>query len=93
MGHTPGPWEAHPFGDNCYEILAGDNTVCDVPQDPSSPGRSEHDAQLIAAAPKLLSLLRRMVQYVNEYPTGGYHMNDVLRECLAAIAKAEGRSE
>lgn len=48
--------------------------------------------RLVAAAPELLALLKRLVQYSDEYPTGGYHMNDVIRQCHAVIAKAEGRA-
>lgn len=88
MKHTPGPWVAHPFGDNCYEILAGDTTVCDVPDSPWNPDRVEHDARLIAAAPELLAALKRLVEYCDNHSD-----YDAIGEADRVIAKAEGRGE
>lgn len=53
--------------------------------------RTNANARLLAAAPDLLVGLKRLVQYSDEYPTGGYHMNDVIRQCRAVIAQVEGR--
>ena len=94
MAHTPGPWAAYPpeFTDGkCWTVQTDSGMtvrVCggDTPENGGN-------ARLIAAAPELLALLNRMVQYVDEYPTGGYHMNDVLKQCRDTIAKAEGRGE
>ncbi len=87
--HTPGPWVTRP-GDGCAEIYAGEprDLVCTV-----EGGTQQSDmanATLIAAAPDLLAAMRALGDFIHqdEYPLPA----DLLEQCSAAIAKAEGRS-
>jgi len=56
--HTPGPWTAHNFGDDSWEILTATTIVAEVQDNLSSPGNSEANAALIAAAPAMLEALK-----------------------------------
>jgi hypothetical protein len=51
------------------------------------------NARLIASAPELLDVLKRLLQCSEEYPVGQYHRNEVIADCKLVIAKAEGRGE
>lgn len=107
MGHTPGPWTLHGWGDNDYEINAAEGTVCNVPgfdDDTVESNMAEHNARLIAAAPELLAALRRMREVFEQLADGDWrHLDatyvdqliesDGLHGCDKALAKAEGRSE
>jgi len=96
MGHTPGPWTLHRWGDNDYEINAAEWTVCYVPgfvDDTVESDMAEHNAPLIAAAPDLLAGLRELVGYDEGSSDKDSYGYEVLQRCKAAIAKAEGRSE
>lgn len=88
--HTPGPWKLSGW-------TAPDDYGWSI-KIPDAPHRieisawsesSEADARLIAAAPELLSALRRALSRCHNCDTGG-----TCSECesdLAAIAKAEGK--
>lgn len=98
MGHTPGPWVVHPWGDKDYEINAALDTVCNVPgfdDDTVDADRAEANARLIAAAPELLAALKEIADNCERRLRKGEDSGDrlTLRLCNAAIAKAEGRSE
>lgn len=89
--YTPGPWTV---GDK-RGVWVGPVVMADDGKRGVAfvVGGSVANARLLAAAPELLAALKRVVQYIDEYPTGGYHINDVIRQCHALIAKAEGRGE
>ena len=61
--HTPGPWTAHNFGDDSWEILTATTIVAEVPDNLSSPGNSEANAALIAAAPKMRDALLGLLDW------------------------------
>lgn len=100
MGHTPGPWSCHPWGDNDYEINSNGTTICSVPgfhDDTVEEGRSEDNARLIAAAPELLEALEVMIASFagameldeNDVDADGYDY-DAMKQARAVIAKAKG---
>jgi hypothetical protein len=72
--HTPGPWEAHAWGDDEFEVLGEKVVICDLKQEYGEKGRGmnkniEADAKLIAASPQLLAALKAAVsrmEYVAE---------------------------
>jgi hypothetical protein len=79
IAFTPGPWHVGPHYKSDIESRFGRIAECGVTRGP----QAEADAQLIAAAPDLLSAL----YYILEH-SGDPVMENVAR---AAIAKAEGR--
>lgn len=100
MSHTPGPWYAN---DDCIEIDGPDGprdvTLAVVMQ----PTNAAADARLIAAAPELLALVKRLREVFEELD-GDWRVIDATRvdeliasdgllRCARVIAKAEGRSE
>ena len=99
--HTPGPWVvvSGPIGFNRVLIVSpsyrkecdAEHVICELR--PWQRPDFGLDAQLLAAAPELLAALKRLLQCYEEYPSGQYHGNEVIADCKAAIAKAEGRSE
>ena len=98
MGHTPGPWTPHGWGDNDYEIHAAEGTVCNVPgfdDDTAESDMAEHNARLIAAAPELLAALNQVLDVLTlcmdwQSIPG---LEDAVELATEAINKAEGRSE
>ena len=98
MGHTPGPWSLHRWGDNDYEINAAEWTVCYVPgfvDDIVESDMAEHNAPLIAAAPELLAALNQVLDVLTlrmdwQSITG---LEDAVEFATEVINKAEGRSE
>lgn len=92
MSHTPGPWITGEgeYADQVFEKSAvpdgeldwGAALICET------AGNNEN-AALIAAAPELLAALDSLVGMVIE--NGG--RGDLVDNALAAIAKAEGRTE
>lgn len=63
--HTPGPWNTHDYGDDKYPwiIIEADlgHHVAAVERYLGKDDRSAADARLIAAAPALLNLARKLV--------------------------------
>ncbi len=108
MSHTPGPWIVGDkpgvwvgpvitanSGKKGIAFVVGqtDSGWLGGYETGAGEDRTNANARLIASAPEMLAGLKRLVQYSDEYPTGGYHMNDVIRQCRAVIAKAEGRGD
>lgn len=82
--HTPGPW----FSDGkrhsatntvCVGVWANGGSTCVC-----GPLRSLEDARLIAAAPELLNVLKRVAATARQVDAS------LLSECYAAIRKATG---
>jgi hypothetical protein len=97
MGHTPGPWYAN---DECIES-AGPEGPRDVTLAVVTHSADAHaDARLIAAAPALLALVKRLREVFEELDDDWRVMDatrvdeliasDGLYACDQAIAKAEG---
>lgn len=100
--HTPGPWRADQEkgivwcnGSNGYLVR---DYLCE------EPNWNPADLRLIAAAPAMLSALRRMRELFEQLSDGDWrHMDatyvdqliesDGLHGCDQVIAKAEGRSD
>jgi hypothetical protein len=102
MSHTPGPWRVHSEvpnriilnGSACYEVVD--------PISESSPC-NHADMRLIAAAPEMLVVLRRVIDMANcamEYvgvddahtlKRALERVSKAKRECERVIALAEGR--
>jgi hypothetical protein len=85
MAHTPGPWEARPHdgqivlnGSNCYDIREIYN---------DHGGFNPDDIRLMAAAPDMLDVLRKIV-HKTYTGCGDFRVIDL---CEDAITKAEGR--
>lgn len=105
MGHTPGPWQAHGWGDAEVEIVGpNDRVICELAQeydDHSGAGTNaaiEDDARLIAAAPDLLAACEAVANDCERILDGddfsGMSDADLFRAFLdtlrPVIAKAEG---
>lgn len=109
--HTPGPWTIHnqPDGDWTVETHTpytyGVATV-HAPSEAEERSEGEANARVIAAAPAMLTALRRMVDGVSQWERDGQgcalcgcnghtpesHADDCpVRDAREAIAKAEGR--
>lgn len=89
MKHTPGPWRN--ITKSCDIIGANRERVASV--DPYKDDETiEANAALIAAAPELLSALRKIAAGV-PYDSDGMTMEQMREAARAAIAKAEGVSK
>ena len=83
--HTPGPWEVFESHTGIYILDSAEQAaVCRL----EWCLEAEANARLIAAAPELLALLKRICYKVAVCYDGG-----VWREARAAIDKVEGRAE
>lgn len=84
--HTPGPWSYDP---ETHEIESGFGLVATIANEGRGIAQDEEglaNANLIEAAPELLSACRYAVQF------GDSEINGTIKKRLSgAIAKAEGR--
>jgi hypothetical protein len=55
--HTEGPWEAHAWGDDRYEILTAEGDLIADIRGYQGRTTTDADARLMAAAPQLLDAL------------------------------------
>ncbi len=93
--HTPGPWSYWP---NCTRdggMVTQDATMSHIaaPVVYATPGRTEANARLIAAAPELFESLNFMVRlWESNCDMRGHNADSFAeyRSALAAIAKATG---
>ena len=92
--HTQGPWEAEEYG-----VIRGRNGmirpfICQV-QDDHNDEETQANAHLIAAAPELLDVVKRIYAIWDDPDRSPSELADsVDRDWIrAAIAKAEGRAE
>ncbi len=86
--HTPGPWE-YTVEDGARYIRSEDGKLCmcDTHYYPWIRA-TDDDWRLIAAAPDLLEALNELLDYA--WTDNPEHGPRVVRDALAAIAKAEG---
>ncbi len=100
--HTPGPWSVSRYGGWKTDVRSAKGrriAATFVQCQPKTPegyvkqaATNEANACLIAAAPELLSALKRMLPEAN---SSDLHLSPSFEVCEAArnaIAKAEGRS-
>ncbi|MDA8256544.1 MAG: hypothetical protein M0Z99_13040 [Betaproteobacteria bacterium] len=81
--HTPGPWEAKQGSLHPYRIFAGPRLIADI----HIQHCQDANANLIAAAPDLLELLKQC----EEVLAGDGHEGGIfIDEIRSAIARAEG---
>lgn len=104
--HTPAPWSVKASGVEALRVVgSAGETVCGLPANViPQPAERHANANLIASAPAMLAALRRaadqFVFYERQHRAKGTPEADAKAEvnaqmtamCLAAIAKAEGRS-
>jgi len=98
MNHTQGKWEAVISQKDDYIIWAGDEgvfiaTTQSVPPAAHETGMygKQANARLIAAAPEMLSLLKRFLKApAYEEARNTTHMYGFLEEIKAITIKAEG---
>lgn len=107
--HTPGPWIAGEFANienelpNSLAVLPARNAVkgmrsaaiCLVAPTEKMNSTDVANAELIAAAPELLSLVKKLGQIIDNIATQTSSIPAflaILQECEAAIAKAEGHN-
>lgn len=89
--HTPGPWTIVPYGNGDSLVIHADQSewrICFMATPGQSPGamdRIEANARLIAVAPEMLELLKRLD---NSLESLGREFRLQIRD---AIAKAEGK--
>lgn len=100
MAHTPGPWEARP---NDGQIILNGSNAYDIQEIYNNQGGfNPDDIRLMAAAPELLLLVKRLREVFEPLSDGDWrHLDatyvdeliesDGLEACARAIAKAEGR--
>ena len=94
MTHTPGPWEVS-TSDGNPQTKDG-FMICEMKY--IGDGKDDENARLIAAAPELLDALKLIMgkaaagKLSNEL---GKHvkLENIIADCQAAIAKAEGTNE
>lgn len=103
MGHTPGPWIAHGWGDDEVEIVGPDDRlICALAQeydDHSGAGTNAAivaDARLIAAAPGLLAALKDAYDALDyaqaqvDSDDDRMHLTRCRRKIKPIITQAEG---
>lgn len=91
MKHTPGPWKAGYWGDVVVDSFGVFIASLRAPKDEMSyEAERDANARLIAAAPELLDLLKRInwAFYVDGTTKA---VKQVMAETKGIIAKAEGR--
>lgn len=89
MTHTPGPWHLWSSKDGGFTISAGyqdEAVICQRSDWDHRATESVDNGRLIASAPDMLTVLRRIR---DSYP--GY-IPEFVEAVNAVIAKAEGRS-
>lgn len=103
--HTPEPWEvcyvagvavgvgpAEDMGDGAKVFTIIGNTVGDGHTD-KDVAEINANAELVAASPKLLNIVQRLVAYNGHYSVATHaEWDDMIHDARAAIAKAEGKS-
>lgn len=92
--HTPGEWVYEQISRGSrdgFEISSGNFYKIAEVYDVNGSPQNEANARLIAAAPKLLSMLKEMVE-ATEIDLGADDFLALKREAIAVIAKAEGKS-
>lgn len=90
--HSPGPWAVHPAKAQVDAFVGGEPLpVCQLlwPTDRRSEDETEANACLIAAAPKMLALLKELIDI--EGPQPGHI--EWARKVQAVIAEAEWMSQ
>lgn len=96
--HTPGPWmwdadpiKGDPLNSVRYRVVALGKTVTQCYYS-SSDEAAQHDARLIAAAPKLLEALKKIDAICERAKANDIGWFAGVQSCArAAIAKAEGK--
>lgn len=101
--HTPGPWEARPWprDEGKFQIWGSHPGskgstfrawVASVRAGELSDETNEANARLIAAAPDMLKILKRIASSVDFNGTCHPLFDGMQKQMTDAIAKAEGRS-
>lgn len=98
--HTPGPWD---FSDEWEGIYVGApqalKLVCEVvvtnpnyadPRSHISNAEALANARLIAAAPELLSLVRKLLTVAEDWPMTKAYRSELIEKTKAVIVKATG---
>lgn len=106
MAHTPGPWRVHSehadriIVNGCCVYQVRDMTTGDGYAGNGYGQPSPVDVRLMAAAPDLLAALKMakaelIDQYEENYPDdeSDNDVTDAIDAAIAAIAKAEGRTD
>ena len=91
-GHTPGPWtvDGRAIDSAHFEIAVVSEGV-DVDETEMPSDEVEANARIIAAAPVMLTALKRVANFINDnYTTDELPIEFIV---VNAIAKAEGRGE
>ena len=74
--HTPGPWAADADGDECFWVTGPNRSepvICDMVarnEDGSFTAEDDANAELIAAAPQMLSALRELRELADQHEVG-----------------------
>jgi hypothetical protein len=103
--HTAGPWTVGGWGDDEYDVYGPDDQlICSLHQEyceDTGQGLNqniEHDAELIAAAPDMLSALRlakdelvALYEHLYADDESDNDTTEVIDRVIAVIAQAEGK--
>jgi hypothetical protein len=88
--HTPGPWEVFNSHSGIYILDSAEQAaICKI----EWCLEDEANARLIASAPELLSVLKRLCSKFGVDDNGSSRDWTEWREARAAIDKAEGRAQ
>lgn len=93
--HTPGPWEAHTYGDKSVSVrhylgMGLNQPVCEM-HPGKTPAERNANARLIAAAPELLAALEEMTATFGwQAPNANPAVDASIAAARAAINKATG---
>lgn len=98
--HTPGPWIVINHGWSETSVLAADRIVCGLSIEGTATEENQQqleaqmarDAHLIAAAPNLLEVLKRVTRKFGVADNGEPLDWTEWQDCRAAIAKAESHA-
>lgn len=91
--YTPGPWLL--AKDEPTIVYSDNNTVVCVAESQNGLMEARANAQLIAAAPELLEVLKELYSFIRQTQCVEHTDNQYCGECeraYKAIAKAEGRA-
>lgn len=90
ISHTPGPWEVFESHTGPFVMdSAEQGAICKV----EWCLEAEANARLIASAPELLNMLKRLCAKFGVYDNGRPRNSAEWREARSAIKKAEGSAE
>lgn len=88
MKHTKGKWRSFTDNANSFGVTNGDTVIAIAGE--TDLQENEANANLIAAAPEMLELIKETVMVVEKSPSQELYPS-IIRDMKEIIAKAEGK--